>query len=764
MLREGELQYFSKQSLASSSGATSVRFPVKRIRAVNSASQGDGKEFEVYIGRSNRRKYQLKAATSDSAKAWITAIQSVVNQYASNKEAMGGSMDSQGTSSDSEQIGGSSLNDNSSSKSIGNPTTTSESEGAIWHANGPLAPSDPLWEQPDVSGEELDALFAEWFSFLDDPRAEIKAGRMIDAASRAVSDLWAVLGSLPRGEDVVFADARTAINIKINSAAGERQRSTLVVGEYVMRVCQKFLIWLNRRPMNPEDIPVLIEWLARLQNHLGSIPLTDVPAESTPSPTHSDRGSIVAPPEKWAKAIISLIRKLGCEWEVSLIELLQRSMPPDSLWDLPFVGDEGYLPPIPHGACKFVPPPVLLGAPSKPILSTSWSGQYIAALTERCLSRSTKGTPWSVAYPICVETLTVHAANAMVAALNACWREFKRRSSLYSAHGSTGRVKTVIKNIKNLTGRLSISSPTRTAPEDARPSTPPPTTGGINVEKENMIAFGNEATLVSVLCQHASGIAEFRAASPTYVTCLESLSTTFASSANEVAKAIVRIHFLKANSKLIMAAFDPKCLAVRIKIPITETLDAAKTFLDSLPTVGCHDLLRYLIVGQVMQGVSNAYVTSLIRHKPKMAKFSRLAAVVAEDEGLFFTMFRDLGRPATEINTAIDQISHVRAVLAEKNLAPPAKGGMALLQQCVELTKVIQSSQRAVDTVKALLEIKGITKADRKDVMFSISACMQRSAHSPSPEILDLSHEEDEPRDHSGFSSNPSSRNEDESF
>ena len=48
--------------------------------------------------------------------------------------------------------------------------------------------------------------------------------------------------------------------------------------------------------------------------------------------------------------------------------------------------------------------------------------------------------------------------------------------------------------------------------------------------------------------------------------------------------------------------------------------------------------------------------------------------------------------------------------------------------------------------------------------MFSISACMQRSAHSPSPEILDLSHEEDEPRDHSGFSSNPSSRNEDESF
>ena len=276
------------------------------------------------------------------------------------------------------------------------------------------------------------------------------------------------------------------------------------------------------------------------------------------------------------------------------------------------------------------------------------------------------------------------------------------------------------------------------------------------------MAFGNEATLTSVFCQHASALSEFRSASPAFAACQEGLSAAFANTSNEVARVIVKLHFLKIHRKTILAAFDPKSLAVRVKVPISETLDLAKDFIDSLPSRGCHDLLRYLIVGQVMQGVANAYVTSLIWHKPKTVKFTRLAAVVAEDEGLFFSMFKELGRPATEINTAIDQISHVHTVLSEQNLAPPSRGGVPLVQECVELTKAFPSSQKALEVVKALLDMRGISKSDRRDIIYSVTACMQRHAESPSPAFLDISREEEdedmEPHDGSGFSSNRSSR------
>jgi hypothetical protein len=125
-------------------------------------------------------------------------------------------------------------------------------------------------------------------------------------------------------------------------------------------------------------------------------------------------------------------------------------------------------------------------------------------------------------------------------------------------------------------------------------------------------------------------------------------------------------------------------------------------------------------------------------------------------------MFRDLGRPATEINSAIDQISHTRIILAESNVARTTRGGVPLVQECVDLTKVFPSSQRAVEVVKALLEIKGIGKTDRKDILYSVAECMQRNINSPSPAMLDLSREDDEDEEYhnaSGFSSNQSGKN-----
>jgi hypothetical protein len=144
-----------------------------------------------------------------------------------------------------------------------------------------------------------------------------------------------------------------------------------------------------------------------------------------------------------------------------------------------------------------------------------------------------------------------------------------------------------------------------------------------------------------------------------------------------------------------------------------------------------------------MQAVAANYVESMVKHRPKVSRFSRLSAVVAEDEGLFFSMFRDLGRPPTEINTAIEPISHIRSVLSERDDDPPSRGGISLVHHCVEITKVFPSFQKSVQVIKALLDMKGLNKADRKDILYSVSVCIQRNIESPPP-ALDLSADYDE--------------------
>ena len=754
ILNENGLEYFGNHSQAfKSTSSPSVSFPIHRIKSVSSCGTS-GQELELVIGKKNCRQYQLKASSGESCKEWIYAIQEAIHRHRSSRESATGSAADSIVSADDMDgdsvLGGSSLNDNSSIISTGDRI------GA--------AATTTLWEQPEVSVDDLDALFSEWFIFLEDPTAEVKAGRMIDASSRAVSDLWAVLGKLPRGEDVVFEDAKKSILMNFREG-----RSSVTIGEYVMRLCQKIIIWLNRRPLNPDEIPVVIEWMCRLKRNLES--LTRVGGKGgtsgSSSPTHSDGGSILSPPERFSDALRMVIRKLGSEWEIGLIEFIQRSMPSESVWDLPPVVDGETNASLPRG--PFLSSSTLLkgGEPASASIScvtTSWSGQFMDLVNKKCISRCTPGdVAWQVAFPTCCDLLTEHACSIIVAVMNACHREFKKRASLYTSHAaesSSGRrMESMLKKVKGL---IATSPPAaKVAPEDYRPPSPPP--GKLSFDQEHMLAFGNEATLVSVCCQHVSNLSAFtKASSPAvFAACLEELSQAFAHIANEVSRVFVKVHFLSKNAKLIRGAFDPKQLAVRIKVPIAETLEEAKRFITQ---EGCHELLKYLITGHLMQGVANAYVTSLVTHKPKITKFTRLAAVVAEDEGLFFALFKELGRPPAEINTANDQISHIRIVLAEKNIAPPSRGGIPLVHECVELTKAIPSSKRALELVKALLYIKGINKADRKDILYSVTACMQRNIQSPSPALLDLSRE-DEDDDDSGISSNKSeSRNRDESF
>ena len=693
VLRESGLEYFGKEAHARASLAgSSVMFPIRRLRSVSPGQSN--KEFDLVIG-AKKRKYSLKASSADLCTQWITELEKVIAAHTNAAGSTAGSAESVASDPEgSDFLGGSSLNDNSSS-------------------GAGLATSETLWEHPDVSGEELDALFSEWFVFLEDSRIECKAGRIIDAGSRAVSDMWAVIAHLPRGENIEFEEAR----LKILEQTSKLNEIESVVAEYIARLSGKISLWVNKASNSIDDIPVVIEWVSRLERNVASI----------------------FPPS--TSGLKQLIRMLASEWEVALIELLNAGMASELVWDLPEVHSAGKLSTRPHGPAKVLVP---FGAPGKPVLTTSWTLEYVDVVTERCLGRkSARGTLWSVAYPTCAKVLTTHASSALVASLNACWRQVKKRASAMVSYKSSSAMGSVMNRMKRMTVRKS-------------------SVGELNRELSNMIAFGNEATLLSIFCQHASADTGFSSASPAFVACLEGLSSNFASTANEAAKAIVKTHLLKRNHKIIMAAFDPKHLAVRVKVPISETLEVAKAFIESLPETGCHDLLKYLIIGQVMQGVANSYITSLVRHRPKLSKFTRLGAVVAEDEALFFSMFRDLGRVPTEINSAIDQISHTRAVLSEP---VTSKTDLHLVQECVELTKAFPSSQRAIEVVKALLEIKGIAKQDRKDIVYSVSECVQRNINSPSP-MLDLSKEEEDDEevpDDSGFSSLHSGKNGDES-
>ena len=606
----------------------------------------------------------------------MSAIETVIGQYRSGVSAV---------SSEAGEIGqDSSYRTNDDSSQFSDRNATSESDLGF---HSFAAVPHPI--QPD----EVDALFAQWFAFMDDSRVEVKAGRLIDAASRAISDLWALLAHLPRGEDLSFSKE---VGFKILS-----ENPPGVIAGYLARLSERLQLWLARSCSQKlsSDIPVVIEWIARLRADLTSV-------------LQQIRPSLASDP---IASLDALTRRLGGEWEVALIEELQSAMSSEAVWDYPPTAvDNGGL--LPHGPCRLSASFMDSVTSDYPrhILTTSWIRNFLSAVNDHCISQATKGTLWRDAYPTCLEVLTGHCANALVASMNSAWRQYKMRATAY------GRPKPGVKLAFSFAAKKISGNPAESARK-------PP-----NLALENMLAFANEATLISVFCQHAS--ANGGISVPLFRTCMEGISVTFANTANEVAKSLVRVHFSKKHMKLLAAAFEPKALTVRIKVPISDSLEAGTAFIASLPKMGSHDLVRYLVVGHVMQAVAVHYMQSLVKQRPKISKFTRLAAVVAEDEGLFFSVFRDLGRKPLEISSAIEQISHVRVLLNEK------PDSAALVSHCIELTKVFPSSQKSLEVIKALLEMRGIGKSEKKDILYAVAACMHRNAESPVP-VLDSSQE-----------------------
>lgn len=699
VLRKSKLVYYEKQSTASLTGSSCevpcVEFPMRRIVGIEIRST---REFDLQIGR-RKRRYQLRAPSDDNCKEWVSAIEELIAGQVNIRDS-GGSADSMISEGSTGLIGGSSMFTGGSDDTLSGGQAAGYGLGL--NSSGVFGRDFTLWEhtieeRSTVTGEELDALFSEWFSFLDDARLEIKAGRMIDAGSRAVSDLWSILGSLPRGEDIDFECAKEAINRKKPSDAASLY--PLVVAQYIKRLCDKFKLWIQRG--SPDDIPVLLEWSCRLR-----LQLNELVGES-----RKDEGP------SWSVAWALMIRRMSTDWEVGIIEKLKRKMM--DYWESSN-SSSAKITIVTMSVPNFFTSVGL--TLTKPLLMTAWTREFLTLVSDSCLKRGY----WNVAYPTCAGILTTHAAEAIIACMNSCWRlVFKAKADLLSDDGKGGadkRVDKIISQMKQkLTRRSSVSSG-----------------GNKNIQQsvlvdeslEGMVAFGNECTLISVFCQHASAVSELKDASAAFATCMEGLSVAFANTSNDIGQSIVETHF--ARLKVLTQPFESKHLAVRLKVPITDSLETAQTFIAQVSSMGVHELLKYVIVGHVMQTVARTYVDSLVKHKPKMSKFTRLAQVVAEDEGLFFALFRELGRASPEINTAIDPISHIRTILSEK-LDDNAAGGITtstLVHQCVDITKIFPSIDRSTEVIKALLEVKMLSKNTRKDILLAVSTCIQRSIDS----------------------------------
>ena len=645
VLRDSELEY-------SGSGGSVVRFPVRRIQSV---SLGDRCEFELQIGSSRRtRKYQIRADSIDVCRSWVRAIETVVTKFQS------GADDSH-------------VDNASSSYKTNNTTVLGEDE----FDEQPILPNtlDPVCEML-VSSDEIEAMFAVWFA-----HTGAKAGTLIDGCTRAVSDLLAVLGSVPRGEFLQL-DAVLCAKIKQRiSLIGPLAAKTLIE-QYICKIIEKIQEWiLVEHDGKSGELPVVIEWVARLEKELAQI-------------------------QSGTSLLTGLICRLGAEWEVATIQEIQKIFPNESVWDTS--NPQKQTPSFLHAVFA----PTL-----RPVLLSNWIFVFMNAVNEHCLSRSTKGTSWELAYSSCIAILTSHCGNALVASLNSAWRVYKTRASKFSNYKKNGVVNKTIRRFSGVSPQKPIST-----------------------ELSNMVAFGNEATLISIFCQHASGVADLRISSPVFGTCMEGLSVAYANTAKEISRSITRIHFSKKNEKILKAIFDPKSLYVRVSVPVADSLDLCQEFINMLVRIGCHDLLKYLIVGHVMSAIASHYISSLLFHKPKMSKFTRLSAVVAEDEGLFFSFFRDLGRPPTEINAASTQMSHVRSVLSDEH-TEGAHPSITLIRHCVELFSVFPSfpneQHDPIDVIKALLDVKGISKIDKRDIIDSVTACMQKKTTSPQVQLWD---------------------------
>ncbi len=636
-----------------------MRFPIRKIRKI---VQINSKEFEIIM---NRRKYHLRSSSTSLTSSWVHGLNSVISPTGADGE--GSSGEDHQTKRTSTLTGG----DASSVVSCGNNLTLNSSG-----ISGETFPNQPLWETPENYSDELDALFSEWFSCLDDPR-EVKSGRIVDGGSRALSDLWSVLGALPRGEDVTFEESKPKIIklIKMNKILKLNE----IISEYIFRLFGCIEKWLDRPVRSStggsDDYPVLIEFLFRLKLQLIEINFNNL------------------------NSISNLISKIGSDWEISLIEEINRSILP-----------ENYLENFSRISINFLNSSFL-------VLSSQWTPQFLSLIRSKCLSQSTKSIQWSVAYPNAVDTLEGHSSNVVIAVMNNCVRILKERISKLNKKTES---KTKLNSLYSSVKRLSVGVP------DENGATLPTTF-------ESLVSLGNEITVISIFCVNLKNSTNDETS--LFSNCLDSLSSSLASLAADLGKILIKIHFNKKYSKILKNIFNSNYLLNRIQIPIHEPIEAGLSLIHSLTDLHCHETFRFVLIKLIMNSILSNYLNSLKISKPKLSRFTRLVNVIQEDENLFETTFLDLGRPKSEVGKLTEILRLIQKFLNERNDTPPSRGGIVIIQNLVD----IFNSSLDMNLINSLIEIKEINKVDKKDILYALTACVERNNSTPQPPVLNLS-------------------------
>jgi hypothetical protein len=717
ILEKGRFGYFKKPPVDRSNVNPDKSFSLRKIKAVftkDPTPSPSEREISIKIGDIT---YQLKAATPSEMRKWLSAL----NTALAHKESfpISDDDDNDAYSSAADMV---SVSNSVSSQSSDMNGTSDGVQAYLQQQRLQAASSarkqETVWEV-DLDLDELDKLFGEWFKHPtsdDSPDAVslVKAitlsmshmyatlgGEMFDAQVVEVVDLP---GQMLRAKTVMQSLRRSAKGLEGNMHVRREEdpiknQLNTVLMEYIPRIVTEVTKFLDhRKEVNDGSITQEDEdSRSTIADDTGTLlPIIDIISvltrdisafyakEPECSCAYCEPDTIskkipsdsCSTSDRWKKVLRNTLQRLGSEFEVGLIELIQsRMLPVSETWDSP----PGVLD---TGPCKTTH--TLFGSRVS-VWLTAWSSTFIAACEEvvkfvketpppirRSMSGGIAEPSSDIPIPFMVRNSLRLASelisSVLVAVLNSAWRQFKHKS-MHLAEFAEAR-KRKIKEISELVaanvGMWSVFHNSQVQHQIRLLNEVSPEDQSI-LEFQNLVAFANEASLLATFSQDSLPD-QLPYIPKIFESCFDGLGVTFKNTASEICAQLVHFHFTEKCYSDIEKAFALKVLQSDIKrTPMIVCRDLTERFANDLVPLGIHPSLKATIVNQLPSAVAHLYVNALLKNRIRIKQYKQLLERIDSDVIIFKSLFTETRFNCQEsvVSKAVQALILMHAILAE---------------------------------------------------------------------------------------------------
>jgi hypothetical protein len=673
VLDGGRLSYYKR--LPSEQTSPSKIFGIRKVRAVIDKSASDDRDFDLVF--TTGKTYSIRAPTAEDAINWVTSLKAAIVQYEMSGDAYGDDGNDGTLSEDAgmTSMNGSAFSEVSPRQSMFPLSPSKESALSALLPSGHMNRKESIqpWDTSDVDMTGLDKNFEEWFYFIPEDdhgrgSTTIKISHVADACNRANSHLWSILGGIARTSDLkspndVLVKAKARMSASTPAAC---DKVSILVEEYYTRLGYYVNKALDIRSANgsthndrspstlglgsstqpvaasPTELPMLMDCVAKMlcmmerllpipQPHCvcghcdpSGVNVLKLQRASSGGKKNFTPPSVNCSNEKWRKSLRTILQRLGGEVEVGLIEELQILLQNcEHTWSLS--------PRDPHGPSAQNHPLLedVIGS-SGLVMMTSFSTNFLQMAQNKCINAPQQ---WMAAYPQCSRLIAEHASSALVAVLNSLWRHFKRRAAVIGDSADVESERKYTETMRANRETLFINGSDQL------------------IDMDHLIAFGNEAVLVSRFCSKtwSNGVSS-KFTPDVFITCMDSLAVGYLATAADVAQSIVRIHFYPRLKYDLVKQFSGKTLLVG-QTPMQYSRALVNQMTNGVDTRYALPCMYEAIVALCAQAIMRAYLPALVKAKPKTKVHKTLPEFLSKELHIYKDVFgREFPQPQIQLD------------------------------------------------------------------------------------------------------------------